>query len=235
MPPRLSLSTYQAVLFDVDGTLVDSLEMIVRGLGDTYERYLGERPPRDEILRLIGMPLSKQLAHFGRSVPNQAELEEMTAYTLERYAAHKEHTRPFDAAVETLRHCHEMGAKTALVTSKNDVELEGFLKDFEGTPYVHATVCASDIVHPKPAPDAALLACEKLDVEPSQAVFIGDSIYDMRCALDAGCAAIAVAYGAAQRDALLDEQPNLLLDTPEELLAWARSSYMEPTWLEKGS
>jgi len=60
MPDRLSLSKFDAVLFDVDGTLVDSLDMILRGLGDTVERYLGHRPAPTEIRKLVGMPLRLQ-------------------------------------------------------------------------------------------------------------------------------------------------------------------------------
>ena len=235
MPGGLTLSPFKAVLFDVDGTLVDSLETILRGLGDTYERYLGYRPDRETIQSLIGMPLSEQLPMFLETPPSEQELSEMTAYTIERYRVHEEHEVLFPAAVEMLRLCHTCGLKTALVTSKNEEELSGFLKRFSGAPFVHATVCASDVHQPKPAPDSALLACKRLGVEPHEAVFIGDSVYDMRCAKDAGITRVAVAYGAAKRDALEQEQPDLLLNSPEELLQWAQSSLIETTCRERGS
>jgi pyrophosphatase PpaX len=235
MPEGLSLSNFKAVLFDVDGTLVDSLEMIIRGLGDTFERYDGKRPKPEEIQALIGMPLIKQLGHFRGSEPTAEELKEMTAYTLGRFEVHEEHEKLFPAAVETLRLCHVNGIGTALVTSKNEVELSGFLKRFSGAPFVNRTVCASDVANPKPAADSALLACELLNVKPHEAVFIGDSIYDIRCAKEAGTASVAVTYGAAHKDVLMSEQPNLLLNTPEELLDWAKSALAETQWREKGS
>ncbi len=235
MPQGLSLSNFRAVLFDVDGTLVDSAEMFVRGLGDTYEKYADIRPAREQILALMGVPLSKQLELFQERKPTSEKLEEMIAYAIERYAVYEEHESHFEAAIETLRMCHGQGLRTALVTSKNATELEGFLKRFTGKDFVDTTVCASDVHHPKPAPDSALLACQRLGVQPAEAVFIGDSIYDMRCARSAGTASVAVAYGAAHKDTLQAEQPDLLLETPEELLDWARSAFLEKTCRERGS
>jgi pyrophosphatase PpaX len=235
MPHGLSLSSFRAVLFDVDGTLVDSLEMFIRGLGDTYEHFLGKRPSPDDIKALCGIPLSKQMRLFQDSEPSDEQVEAMIDYALGRYTVHEEHEVHFPAAVATLELCHRRGVKTALVTSKNAVELSGFLKRFSGAEFVDFTVCASDVQHPKPAADSALLACRKLGVEPHEAVFIGDSIYDIRCARSAGVASVAVAYGAAHRDVLTSEMPDLLLDTPEELLEWAQSAFLEPSCPERGS
>jgi pyrophosphatase PpaX len=227
MPDRLSLSKFDAVLFDVDGTLVDSLDMILRGLGDTVERYLGHRPAPTEIRKLVGMPLRLQFEILLGTEPTPEKLVEMTEFTLERYEAYSEHETLFAQAVETLRLCHKCGLKTALVTSKNATELQNFLPRFPGTPYLNATVCASDVHHPKPDPESAVLACQKLGVDPSKAVMIGDSIYDMRCARGAGVACVAVAYGAAFRETLLEENPDMLVDTPEELFAWAESAFLQ--------
>jgi HAD superfamily hydrolase (TIGR01509 family) len=235
MPQGPSLPNIRAVLFDVDGTLVDSLEMFVLGLGDTYEKFLGVRPGRERILALCGVPLSKQLRMFQVQEPSETRVAEMTAYALERYRAHQGRESVFPAAVETLRFVHGSGRKTALVTSKNAEELQGFLNRFSGAPFVDTTVCASDVRHPKPAPESAILACRKLGVEPHEAVFIGDSIYDLRCARSADVASVAVSYGAAQRELLASEMPDHLVDTPEELLAWAQTAFLEPSCPERGS
>ena len=227
MPERLSLSKFDAVLFDVDGTLVDSLEMIVRGLGDAFEKYFGNRPPTSFIRTLIGMPLREQFELCSPGPLSEEQLEEMIQFTLERYDAYKQHQSVFEAAVETLILCYRQGLKTSLVTSKNTAELNDFIADFPGTPYLHATVCASDVFRPKPDPESAFLACQRLNVEPYKAVMIGDSVYDLRCARGAGIACIAAAYGAAQRETLLAENPDLLVDTPEELFAWAESAFLQ--------
>ncbi len=151
----------------------------------------------------------------------------MTSYAISRFQTHKEHERVFPAALQTLAFCKARGQGTALVTSKNGTELELFLRNFPGAPHVDATVCASDVALPKPDPESARLACDRLGVASSSAVMVGDSIYDIRCARGAGVASVAVAYGASDRVTLLAERPDLLFEAPEALLEWATTSFLQ--------
>ena len=233
MPHGPQLDRFEAVLFDVDGTLVDSIDVIVRGLGDTFEKFFQVRPCDAEIRSLIGLPLSKQYGKYMTTPPTEQEVAEMSRFTLGRYEFHHRTEKWFEPAVETLRICHETGVKTALVTSKNRQELSAFLPIFPGAPFVHTSVCASDVSHPKPDPESALLACERLAVDPTRAVMVGDSTFDMRCARRAGATCIAVAYGAGSRETLLAEEPDYLFDTPEELLAWAKSAFLQTSCAER--
>lgn len=226
MPQGFSLAHFDAVLFDVDGTLVDSLGMILPGLGDAIEKYAGSRPSPQEIQALVGLPIRAQLERYLGYAPSDEQLREMTDFTLARYDVYVDRERLFEPAVAMLRLCKSLNLSTALVTSKNSQELTDFLKRFPGADAVDTAVCASDISNPKPAPDSALLAVSKLGVSPSRAVFIGDSIYDMRCAQSAGIARVAVGYGSATSEALLAEQPDLFIETPEALLAWAEDSFL---------
>jgi HAD superfamily hydrolase (TIGR01509 family) len=225
MPQGFSLALFDAVLFDVDGTLVDSLEMIIPGLADTFEKYAGVRPSDEELQATIGLPLCVQLRRYQETPPSDELLREMTEYTMARYEFYSDREAVFGPAIETLRLCKHMGLGTALVTSKNSQELADFLKRFPGTDSVDVTVCASDVTHPKPAPDAALLALSKLNVSPDRAVFIGDSIYDMQCARAAEIASVAVGYGSATQLALCEEHPNLYIESPDALLEWAQKSF----------
>jgi HAD superfamily hydrolase (TIGR01509 family) len=226
MPQGLSLARFDAVLFDVDGTLVDSLEMIIPGLGDAIERYAGIRPPDSEIQALIGVPIRAQLERYLTYSPTDEQLREMTDYTLARYDAYLDGEKLIDPAIATLRLCKAMGLRTALVTSKNTKELTDFLRRFPAADAVDATVCASDVSNPKPAPDSAFLALSQLEVSPERAVFVGDSIYDMRCARAANVAQIAVGYGSATTEALLAENPDLYFNSPDDLYAWARQTIL---------
>lgn len=221
------------MLFDVDGTLVDSLDLIVKGLGDTVETFIGRRPSEEEIRRLIGIPLRKQLRMYGVETISRERIEEMNAYAIQRFEDLKDSERLFLPAIEALRVSYESGMKTAIVTSKSSQELGPFLKRFPGASYLHTTVCSTDVLHPKPEPESALLACKRLGVRPEDAVFIGDSVYDLRCARAAGMANVAVAYGSGHRDALYAESPDLLLDTPEALLDWAEAAFIQPSCREK--
>jgi pyrophosphatase PpaX len=233
MPQGLSLSNYKAALFDVDGTLVDSMGVFVNGLGDTYERFINQRPDREALLSLCGIPLRRQLQMFQEIPPSEEQLDEMVLYAISRYAAHQELERNFQESVEALRLCHRAGLRTALVTSKNSVELERFLSRFVATEAIDASVCASDVYQPKPHPESAFLACSRLGVEPAQAMMIGDSVFDIRCARQAGVTPIAVGYGASDQSTLCAESPAAYFETPADLLDWVRQSLLETSCQER--
>ena len=217
-----SIQDFDAILFDIDGTLVDSIGLIVRGLSDTFHAFAGRRPEDTEILGKIGMPLRSQLREYSVMSPSHEEVEAMADYAIERFKDYHHLETHFPAAIETLRWVHSQGIKTALVTSKSRIELEDFLNRFDSAEYVDAIVTASDVTHPKPNPESAERACLLLGAEPTRAAMIGDSVFDIRCARGAGLTAIAVGYGAAEPETLLKERPDLYFETPEDLLTWAK-------------
>ncbi len=226
MPPGLDIFTFNSALFDVDGTLVDSISVITSGLLDTFEHFFKVRPPVTEVRALIGLPLRSQFNHYNGGPVSEVEWGKMTSYAIQKFQAYKSQESEFESAIDTLRFLHRHGVKTALVISKNQSEIESFLPRFSARECVDTIVCASDVRYPKPAPDSAFLACERLGVSPDKAIMIGDSIFDMRCARDAGVFRVAVAYGAAPREELEAELPDLLIDQPEDLLAWAHQALL---------
>lgn len=221
MPTRRFPESFDGVLFDIDGTLVDSLGMLLRGLGDTFEKFTGDRPSDEEIRELVGLPLTEQMRRFGLPDPTPAEADHMTQYAIGRFKVHEAQERPFGPAVEALRVLHRAQVPTVLVTSKNAQELNDFLDRFEARAAVTSAVCADDVLMPKPHPDSALLACRRIGIDPSRAIMVGDSIYDMRCAKAAGVTTAAVGYGAAPADVIRQEEPDLFFETPQALLDWA--------------
>lgn len=207
-----------AVLFDLDGTLADTADVLVDGLADTYEEFTGRRPSREEIARVIGMPLSEQLRLFGMPADDVELLGRARTFALDRFARHADRTRLFEPAARALALCRDHGLRTALVTSRSREELEDFHRRFPGV-RADAEVGSSDVVRVKPDPESALLACQRLGVEPTRAIFVGDSIFDAQCARGAGMPFLAVGYGAGRRDELLAFAPMAYADRPEDLLA----------------
>lgn len=219
----------RAVLFDVDGTLVDTLPALIPGLGDAFERYAGFRPSDDSIRGIIGMPLTTQMKMFQLHEPSEERLNEMVAFAISRFDAYKDLEHPFAPAIQALIRLSHDGYLIGLVTSKSRVELESFLDRFEASAFVDVAICSSDVEKPKPHADCALLACERLAVQPHEAVLVGDSIFDMKCAKRAGlAAAIAVTYGAGDKTALLAENPDLVFETPDALHEWATHQSQTP-------
>jgi HAD superfamily hydrolase (TIGR01549 family) len=232
MPNGLSLADFKAVLFDVDGTLVDTLPAIVRGLGDTYEHFNGSRPSDAEIQATIGLPLTTQMRMFGSEPANAEEIEQRIDFAIHRLQSYAHLEQEYEPAVQTLKLVLQAGKKTALVTSKSRLELSLFAERVHWVQNVDITICASDVKTPKPNPESALLACERLDVSPADAVFIGDSVFDMQCASSAGLSAVAVGYGSGKKQALLDERPGRFFESPEDLLEWAKESIFRTPCLE---
>jgi HAD superfamily hydrolase (TIGR01509 family) len=206
---------------------------IVNGLGDAYEKFTGRRPDNATIRGLIGLPLNVQLRKFGKPDATDAEMDEMIQYTISRYEHHRHLESEIAPAIEALRLCHQAGMKTALVTSKNAAEMELFVQHFSGMEHVDVSVTASDVARPKPDPECVLRACELLNVSPQDSIYIGDAIFDMQSARAAGSTPVAVAYGSVDASVLAGEMPAILIETPDDLLAWTRHSLLEPTCRER--
>lgn len=222
----------KAILFDVDGTLVDSLEVIIAGLGEAYAKFADYRPPRNEIRALVGTPLRDQLKLFRKEPISPEMLAEAMEFAIEQFEANAHLEVFFGPAIEALRMAHADGIKTALVTSKSAREIAGFLTRFPAAHAVDATVCADDVTHPKPHSECVFLALEKLGVCAEEAVLVGDSVFDLQAARGAKVSTIAVAYGAGTLSDLLAEHPDILLRRPDELLEWVATQVNE-TCLER--
>jgi pyrophosphatase PpaX len=215
-----TLDSVKAILFDVDGTLIDSIDMVVAGLGDAYEKYTGTRPKDSAIRALIGKPLIEQMRLFGCNPKNNAELEEMMQYTISRYEFHSHLEKEFPPAVEALFACRNAGIKTALVTSRNQQELDELKTSFRGYEVADEAICASHVNKPKPDPESAQLAMKRLGVKPKETVMVGDSVFDIRCAHGASIRSGAALYGAGKAEELLSLSPDFVFEQPSDLFAW---------------
>lgn len=222
MPLPALVRPYSAMLFDIDGTLADSIPMIVAGLGDAFEHFSGQRPADDALRALIGRPLTDQMQMLGMPPGGPEAIADRVRFTMARFEVHQSKCTLFGPAVEAWGWLVDGGMPTALVTSKNRDELNGFLDDFPALRRATTFVSSSETARPKPYADPALEACRRLNVEPSQALFIGDAVFDIQCAHAAGLPCLAVAYGASPLRDLEAANPEGLLERPEDLRDWVR-------------
>lgn len=171
------------VLFDLDGTLVDSLPTIAAGMSRTLGEF-GHDISADEIVPLIGAPMQILAAQLTDVTAEVAE--EMYQRYLELYYAELiETTQPLDGAGALLDGLSAAGARLAVVTNKNEhggklmVEIQGWTHHF-------ATVIGRDTTaHPKPAPDGTHHALASIGVDVTRAAFVGDTEFDMEAARNA--------------------------------------------------
>ena len=136
------------------------------------------------------------------------------------YEAHRDQERILEEVTAILIEGKKRGFPTALITSKNQEELDNTLPRLHIAEYVDFAITADDVTHPKPDPEGMRLALARLHIpaeQASAAVYIGDTVHDMQAAKAAGVQSIGVTWGAAGRDRLAAEAPTHLCDTPAEL------------------
>jgi len=210
----------QAVLWDVDGTLIDTTALIVSALSATFLEFTGQSMPVEDLRALIGIPVEKQVYAFGDPVSFGTTEEQMVAAAIKRYERGRSQEHIVQEAVDALITAKRRGMKTALVTSKNDLELANSLPRLGISAYCDAIVGADQVApNYKPHPRPVLLALELLGIDdPAEAVLVGDSVHDMRSARAAGARTAAVLWGAASEASLRAEDPDFVIATPEELV-----------------
>jgi pyrophosphatase PpaX len=203
-------------LFDLDGTLLDSIELILTSFHHTCRIHLGRELPDSRWLAGVGTRLRTQLAKVARSeVELDAMLDTYQTFNLEQHDAM---AKPYPGVVEVVKILHRAQSKLALVTSKlgkganRGVRLLGL--DEELT----VRVCADDVARGKPDPEPVLKALAALDVPPEGAVFIGDSEHDIESGRRAGVATAAATWGPFSREKLEAARPTYWLETPEQIL-----------------
>lgn len=219
----------RAILFDLDGTLIDTLDMILRGLRDTYERFDGTSPEPSTIRKLIGLPLSSQVMAFAEKIGTDRELADRVAFAQDRFAAYSHLETIFPHTLEILKRCADCGLTRAIVTSKTATEFQAFLARNRWAEQLDALVCSSDVRHGKPAPDSAVAAMQKLGVEPHETILVGDSIFDIQCGNSAGCTTWGVGYGACSLEDLGAAGAKSVFQTQTELLAAITNQVLKPT------
>jgi pyrophosphatase PpaX len=198
-----------AVLFDFDGTLVDTTEMIHQSMKHATSSVLG----REDI------PRETLLANVGRPLPRQMELidAENAELLLEAYRSHHEQHHDtligeFPGVEESLARLGSAGIKVAVVTSKRRLSVEMALKNFPGLRnVVDRFVTLEDTTEHKPNPEPLLRALELLGVPKERAAYVGDSPFDVEAAKAAGLASVAVSWGAFSEDRLREAEPDHLV------------------------
>lgn len=204
----------QAVLFDLDGTLIDTNELIIQ----TFQTVLDERFPgkysRETILPFLGPPLYET---FQQVDPTQVD-DLIDAYRKWNMENHDAMVQAFPGVVETLENLHARGIKLAIVSTKRNEMIERALNLMNVRQYFTAVIGLDDVKNAKPDPEPVQLALSKLEVKPGHALMVGDNFHDIVAARAAGVDSVAVAWSIKGLDYLMAFEPVYAIHDMSELV-----------------
>jgi haloacid dehalogenase superfamily, subfamily IA, variant 3 with third motif having DD or ED/haloacid dehalogenase superfamily, subfamily IA, variant 1 with third motif having Dx(3-4)D or Dx(3-4)E len=193
------MKEYDAYLFDADGTLMDTREIICQSFAHMGERMKAALPPRDYIESTIGQPVEVQLRQLLGENHDEAYYERAREF----YRDHMERIYPkylrlFPGTMEMLTALKAKGKKMAVVTSRRRKSLKEFFATLGIWDFFDTSVTPEDVQKPKPDAEPALLACARLGVPPERTVFVGDALFDIASGNAAGMDTAYVEWGGME-------------------------------------
>jgi AHBA synthesis associated protein len=201
----------QAVIFDLDGVLVDSFAVMRQAFATAYAEVVGTgEPPFEEYSRHLGRYFPEIMQIMGLPAAMEGPFVR-ESYRLSGQVLVYDGVRPMLAALR--RH----GVRTAVATGKSGERARALLAQLDLLHLIEVVIGSDEVPRPKPAPDIVRSALGRLRVPPAAAVMIGDAVTDLRSAQAAGVAAIAATWGEGDEAELLAAGPDLVLRDPAEV------------------
>ena len=207
----------KAIVFDLDGTLLDTLDDLWLSVNYTMDKFDFPRRDRREVRGFLGsgvrVLVEKSLPEDKKDMTDEC-LSVFKAY----YDVHKDdNTRPYDGVINMLKAVRAAGLKSAIVSNKYDAAVQQ-LKNITFNGLVDFAVGEGNGIKTKPAPDGVLLALKNLGVSKDEAVYVGDSEVDLKTAENSGLKCVAVTWGFRDRDFLIECGAKNVIDATCELL-----------------
>jgi pyrophosphatase PpaX len=204
-----------AILFDLDGTLVDSIELILGAARHAFDGFSGRAPTDEEWRAGIGRPLNTMLREFATGDEEVARL--FARYREYQLAHHDRLVRVYEGVVEAVQSFASEGHPMALVTSKSDWMAEKALVLVGLDRLIPTIVGAESCVNHKPHPEPVERALALLGVPAANALFVGDSPHDVESGRAAGVMTVAATWGAFTRDELELSGADVVIDRVQDL------------------
>ncbi len=212
------MKRYQAVLFDMDGTVLDTLDDLCDSVNRSLARFSLPQADRSDVRRNLGNGAAYLIRHCVPPDSDEELTEEVLAFYKPWYDAHcRIRTKPYEGILSVMQALRAEGIRLAVISNKPDPavrELASYF--FPGM--LELSVGESPSVRRKPAPDTVLAAVDTLGLSVQQCVYVGDSEVDIETARRAAMDCISVTWGFRDEPELLAAGAGLLARRPEELL-----------------
>jgi pyrophosphatase PpaX len=204
----------KAILFDLDGTLINTNNLILQSFKHAFNTYLKQEVEDKDIVKFFGVPLENAMVGYG-----EEHVEGLIkAFREFNEKMHDELAVGFEGIEEALKALKKMGLKLGIVTSKRELMAHRSLRLINIFDYMDVIITPEHSNKHKPDPEPIFKACEALDITPQEAIMVGDSIYDIQCGINAGCETCAVTYTEFDIEELKSLNPQYIVDNIIELV-----------------
>lgn len=212
------------ILFDLDGTLIDSSEGVVCSFNYVFRRIGVPLPDPSEIKATIGYPLDESFRRFTDHDPDECYrlFQEKAVEVLIPSAV------LLPGVEDTVRRLFEHGYRLGVATTKNRNHLVGILDHLNIARYFQDVSGGDEVKNVKPDPEILLLTLRKLDRPANTSAYVGDTVLDIRAARDARMTAISVLGGTSSREEIENEAPDVVLDDIRKLIDMFEGPEMNP-------
>jgi HAD superfamily hydrolase (TIGR01509 family) len=216
----------KAVLFDVDGTLVDTSYLHAVSWWEAFAQA-GHDVPMARIHRAIGMGSDQLLDALLPADRDTGADAAISAAHGALYSVYWSRLRPLPGAADLLRACHEHGLRVVLASSADPAELDVLMAALDADGAVDEATSAGDVDQSKPAPDLVQVALGKVGLRPAEAMFVGDAVWDAQACQRVGVACVGVLSGGVSEAELLDAGAVRVYRDAAEILASFPASLLE--------
>ena len=206
-----------AVLFDVDGTLVDTNYLHTVAWWEAFTQA-GHDVPMAPIHRSIGMGSDKMLDSLLPGDRDRDADEDIRTSHAALYSVYWSRLTPLPGARQLLLACHDQGLRVVLASSADPDELAVLCAALDAGQAIDAATSAGDVEASKPAPDLVQVALDQADADPAETVFIGDAVWDVHAAQKAGVPCIGLLSGGSRHGELAEAGAAAVYDSPADLL-----------------
>lgn len=215
----------KAVLFDLDGTVINTNELVITSWRHALGTHLGRCPEDTEIIGTFGEPLIVTAKRYDE---NNAEA---ICETYKRFniSVHDEMIKEYEGMEDTIKNLKKLGLKVGIVTSKRKETAMRALRMFKLLELMDVIITFDDCERHKPHPEPLLKGLEVLGISPLEAMYVGDSHYDILCGQNAGCRTCVVKYSAMPFDELMKYKPDYSVDKPLDIVELVKGKVISST------
>lgn len=210
------MTRWNTLLFDLDGTLIDTNDLIISSYEHVLTYYAPDQYSRDDIISWIGVPLAD---NFSSISSNPSQVEQMIdTYQSHNLANHETLVREYEGVYDTIKTLYERGYSLGIVTTKRKEAAVKGANMLGLLPFFSTFVTVDDVENPKPHPEPLQIAMTQLNARPEETIMVGDSQFDIMAGKNAGVRTAGVEWTIKGASFLKNYEPDWMLARMSDLL-----------------